>query len=525
MNADPAFTPSDLEEIRAHGLAVDDAEHQLRQLVNPPPYTRLDRPCRVGDGIRQIGDEEASALVTEADEAARRGRITKFVPASGAATRMFQTLIAVHGEPAAPTLDALSERARGGDEAAADTVRLCGEIHRFPFHTALDDVLRTRGAGLRETLHAGRVADILSALLASDGLAYASRPKGQLLFHAYEDEARTPFEEHLVEAAAYAKDAHGRCRVHATVSPEHRAGFESLVASRGPGLSARLDAGFEVSYSHQAAATDTIATDLSGRPFRDSDGRLLFRPGGHGALIQNLEAIGGDILLVKNIDNVVPDRTKPLVCEWKKILTGVLVGLERRVHELLERLDGGGDDRAIDPALDLLASELSRPDERPPSARGEAARRFLVDRLDRPLRVAGVVPNAGEPGGGPFWVTDADGRRSVQIVETSQIDPEDPVQQGLLAQATHFNPVDLACAMRRRDGSPHRLTRFVDPETVFVSRKSVHGREIRALERPGLWNGAMQGWNTVFVAVPLETFAPVKTVFDLLRSEHQPDRR
>jgi hypothetical protein len=303
------------------------------------------------------------------------------------------------------------------------------------------------------------------------------RPKGLIPFHSYPDRSRTAFEEHLVEAAAYTRGADGRCRLHFTVSPEHLTGFEELLDRVGEGYAERLGARFEVGFSVQKPRTDTLAADEDGRPLHDSAGRLHLRPGGHGSLIENLNDLRGDLVFVKNIDNVQPDRSRSVTVEWKKLLAGYLVKLEREASSLL--------------------------------------------RLNRPLRVCGVVPNTGEPGGGPFWVRHGDGTTSRQIVETAQVDASDDAQQRLLRSSTHFNPVDLVCAVRDADGKPHDLREFVDQEAVIITRKTVGGREVRALERPGLWNGGMAGWNTVFVEVPLETFTPVKTVLDLLRPEHQ----
>jgi hypothetical protein len=360
------------------------------------------------------------------------------------------------------------------------------------------------------------------------------------------------FDEHLVEAAAHLRDGTGLCRLHFTVSPEHRGAFTERLAAIGPRTARRNDSRFEVGWSHQAHATDTLAVDLDDRPFRTDDGRLLFRPGGHGALLGNLEAAGGAVTFVQNIDNVLPDERKDEVVAWKHALAGQLLTVRDRAFELLDRLEGGGGDpvpggenvlaedvlteELLAEAARFLADELHRPlPTRLAAAPADARRRALIDRLDRPLRVCGVVPNAGEPGGGPFWVRSAAGEGadegagpassedelSLQIVEASQVDAADEGQQAILRSSTHFNPVDLVCSLADRHGRPYDLARFVDPSTVFIAEKSHQGRRLKALERPGLWNGAMAGWNTVFVEVPLATFAPVKTVFDLLRPEHQ----
>jgi len=395
-------------------------------------------------------------------------------------------------------------------------------------------VLAAGAAGTVAAAHdRGEQRTILRLLLTAEGLGFAERPKGLIPFHRYPGEgARTPFEEHLVEAAGYARDAAGVCRLHFSVSPQHDAGFRALLAGRGAALARRLGCRFEVGFSHQSRATDTLAVDPQHRPFRLADGSLLFRPGGHGALLDNLQQMadeGAGIVLLKNIDNVVPDDRKPEVERWKRLLGGALLAAQEQVFELLAGLAGG--EGGGPPGEELLAQaarfvehDLSRP--LPPSfhqggAAGAAERgRLLAAVLDRPLRAAGMVRNSGEPGGGPFWVESDGGEISLQIVETSQIGPAAD-QQAALAAATYFSPVDIACALHDRTGRPYDLADFVDPATVFIAGKTHEGRPLRALERPGLWNGAMAGWNTLFVEVPDATFAPVKTVLDLLRPEHQ----
>jgi hypothetical protein len=307
------------------------------------------------------------------------------------------------------------------------------------------------------------------------------------------------------------------------VSAEHRGAFEALLARAGPGHERRLSVRFEVSFSVQKPSTDTLAADAAGRPFRDESGRIVLRPGGHGALIENLEDLGGDLVYVKNIDNVQPDRIKPVVARWKRILGGALVQLERRCTEILAEIEPDpASETVLAGARAFAASRLQIAlNGRFDTAPADRRRALLIDRLRRPLRVCGVVRNTGEPGGGPFWVRGADGSTSPQIVEQGQLDPHDPGQHAAFSRATHFNPVDLVCAVRDPEGRAYDLRRFVDPETAMVTRKTRGGRELLALERPGLWNGAMAGWNTVFIEVPLATFSPVKTVFDLLRPDHR----
>jgi hypothetical protein len=475
------------------------------------------------------------------DDAARRDQVRRFVPASGAASRMFRQLQALDRADGGETAEPLSRRSlerraaaegTGGDAARA--LHLFDRLADLAFYEDLAAALATAGHDLRALLERGDLAPVLEGLLApaSDGgLGLAGRPKGLIPFHRYPGERRTAFDEHLVEAAATARAADGTCRAHFTVQPDHEAAFRARLAEVRPGFEERLGARFEVGFSHQSPSTDTLAVDPEGEPFRLDDGTLLLRPGGHGALLGNLAALAGGgsagarLAVIKNIDNVVPDDGKPAVVRWKRLLGGTLLALRDTAFahlERLERADGAELDAVLAEAERFLGERLGRPlprrfAESPPAER----RRAVADRLDRPLRVCGMVRNQGEPGGGPFWVGSAKGEVSLQIVEGSQVDPDAAEQQAILAAATHFNPVDVVCSLTDRRGRPYDLERFVDPDTVFLADKFHQGRPLVALERPGLWNGAMTGWNTAFVEVPVETFAPVKTVLDLLRRVHQ----
>lgn len=520
--AEELLNDEDLQLIRARGVDVDDVRRQLAILRNPPPYTRLLRACAAGDGIRVLGDAEVAAALAAHDQAAGAGRFTCFVPASGAATRMFRALLAVLERE--PRLDAttLERLAAGGDKDAREVGEVWTSLDRFAFVPSLRDALARSGSDLDAAVRAGDVATVLDGLLRESGLDYAALPKGLLAFHRAAEGPRTACEEHLVDAASYARATDGAVRLHFTVSPQHLAGFRALLARVQSEHERRLGVRFTIAFSHQEPATDTVAVDLDGSPFRDPDGALLFRPGGHGALLDNLGRTGADLAYVKNIDNVVPDHLKPPVVHWKKVLGGLLATLQEKVFGTLRRLDERPDAAAVDAALALLRDELGIVP--PADAAADAAARlaFARRKLDRPLRVCGMVPCEGDPGGGPFWVRSADGEASPQIVETAQIDAADPAQQAMLAGSTYFNPVDLACGLRDRHGRPFDLARHVDPQAVFLSEKSSGGRKLRALERPGLWNGSMADWSTVFVAVPTATFNPVKTINDLLKPQHQP---
>jgi hypothetical protein len=508
-----AWSRADREQLSARGVGEDEAARQIELLRRPPVYPALDRPCTAGDGIEVLDAKRARKLEALAASAAREGRCEAFVPASGAATRMFQELLACRADAGAldrAWLDAAC--ARGRAEAFALRSFVEG-LPQFAFAGALDTALRSRGASLA-TIAAGPYRPLLDALLDDDGLGYARRAKGLLRFHAAVDGARTAFDEHLIEAGRLWRDAGGASRIHFTVSPEHRRDFEArLDAVRAP-LEGLAGARFDVSFSEQKPSSDTLALDDRGEPFRDSEGRLLFRPAGHGALIENLAERNADLVFLKNIDNVAYERFKEPTWHWSAALIGRLVELQSEAREHLAGLARG---QAPPAALGFLDRSFAAI---PPS--GSDPREWAIDRLRRPIRVCGMVENMGEPGGGPFWVRGADGATSPQIVESAQADPGSAEHRELFRRGTHFNPVFMACALRDPEGRPCDLARFVDPSAVILTRKSSEGRALLALERPGLWNGAMARWNTRFVEVPLGVFNPVKTVLDLLRPEHQP---
>ncbi len=502
MTTTSRFSADDLALFAARGIDAGAASRQLAQLRNPPPGIILDRPCTLGDGIFRIEPEQQGSFIDRGDAAAAAGRVTKFVPASGAATRMFKDLIA-----------ALQSSRRPSASPAAR--ELFEQLDSFPFaeelrrRTKIDDTVE----------HEQEERKILTTLL--EEMGYAQKPKGLIPFHRT-DQVRTAFEEQLLEGTRYARAADHRCRMHFTVAPEFRAEFESTLASITPYIEQRRrGAALDVGFSEQHPATDTLAIDGQGEPFRQADGSLLFRPGGHGSLLRNLGAFRGDVVAIKNIDNILPDEASGEVVRWKRILIGYLVGVQNDVFEMLTRCSQQDvSEAAIDRAIAFAAFRFSRRPEHPLNTL-EEKREFVFTALDRPIRICGVVKNEGEPGGAPFWVIERDGTRSVQIVESSQVDAENAAQVRIFKASTHFNPVDIVCGLHSWKGEPYELERFVDPDSIFTSKKTHEGRELTALERPGLWNGAMARWNTICVEVPASTFVPVKTVFDLLRPQHQ----
>jgi hypothetical protein len=514
----------DREQLASRGISEEQLEEQMKMLRAGVSYARLDRTVSVGDGLLRLPENVLPGLTELARQAADEGRLSKFVPASGAASRMFKSPMAVFENTNINNLDDLKKQAREGDGASADVERLLRNLPRFPFLPVLAESLAGEGLQLDGLLNRGEFRPVLQHLLTNCGLGNASLPKALLAFHTYPEGSRTALEEQLAEAAEQVADRNGICRLHFTVSPEHQPAIAAL-CSETAGRYQYRGLSFDVSFSAQKPSTDTIASAPDGTPFRDDDGRLLFRPGGHGALIDNLYECGGDVVLIKNIDNVLHDRVKGHTHRFKAALTGYLVFLQSRIFQLLDRLATGDQDPdLLQEAAGFIHSELGAGlaggvEDLTPDRQAH----MLQDRLNRPLRVCGMVKNIGEPGGGPFWVRKPDGSTSLQIVESAQVDMGDASQAAILAGSGYFNPVDLACGIHDHRGNPFDLGRFVDRQAVFISKKSHQGRELQALELPGLWNGAMAHWNTVFIEAPITTFSPVKTVLDLLKPDHQPE--
>jgi hypothetical protein len=521
------FTEKDRQELRERGIPEEQIEAQIEIFRKGIPPVKLLRPCTVNDGVKVIYSPEEKRLSDIYREAAASGRAMKFVPASGAATRMFKALQSVINRfPGLPP-QKLREAAVEGNKEVQQLLRFFQELKKLAFYDTLKETLAGRRRDLEELLARENYGEILSALLDPEGLNYNNRPKGLIKFHKYPDSARNPFEEHLMEAANYVRDRQNVARDHFTISIP--IDFNSVEIRYIESIRQRYEeqegVTFELTFSNQNKSTDTIAVDLDNQPLREADGRLHFRPGGHGALLKNLNDLEGDIIFIKNIDNVVPDRLKPETYHYKILLGGYLVALQNEMFAYLEKLSAAeADDKLVGSMFRFAKEKLSVtiPQEIENGAR-KGQIEFLFSRLNRPLRVCGMVKNEGEPGGGPFWVEMEDQSPSPQIVESAQVDLNDPQQKTIWESSTHFNPVDLVCGVRDFRGRLFNLPDFRDPGGGFISRKFRNGQELKALELPGLWNGAMAYWNTVFVEVPIITFNPVKTVLDLLRPEHQPE--
>lgn len=505
------YTQDDLKIFASRGISEEKINEQLNSFATGFPYLRLSASASIGNGILAVDETLAQEyLAVWNDYLANDHRIVKFVPASGAASRMFKNLFEfLDAEYDNPTTD--FEK------------KFFDNIARFAFYDALNDAcVVLNGQGIEDLMEAGEYKAVVAALLGEEGLNYGALPKGLLQFHTYEDQVRTAMEEHLAEGALYAGNAARDVNVHFTVSHDHLELFQDLVEQVRPEYERQYNVRYHISFSEQKPSTDTIAADMDNKPFRDSDGSLLFRPGGHGALIENLNDIDADVIFVKNIDNVVPDRLKEETVRYKKIIGGVLISLKKQIDAYLLQLRSGNYTTAdLQAMVTFLETSLFNRNEAIEQLDEPALVAYLVRKFDRPLRVCGMVKNVGEPGGGPFLAYNQDGTISLQILESSQIDMNNAEAKSFFEKGTHFNPVDLVCAVCDSEGRKYDLPGYVDKNTGFISYKSKSGKELKALELPGLWNGAMSDWNTLFVEVPIATFNPVKTVNDLLREQHQ----
>ncbi|MEN8156581.1 MAG: DUF4301 family protein [Bacteroidota bacterium] len=503
------FNQKDLHQISDRGVSLDEINNQIRHFKNGFPPADITMPATPGKGIITLttGDEKRFLKVFRTN--APDFHITRFIPASGAASRMFKSLYSAMEE-----LEGIPvEEQHEWIDREADVKGFFDALEEYPFY---EDLQLSEGA---------EPAQILRTLLEKRGLNYGNSPKGLLKFHKYSsEERRTPFEEHLWEAAQYCGSRGGKLRIHLTVSPDHLDGFQIEAARIIPGIEKATGLNIDLTFSFQKPETDTIAVDLSNEPFRNADRSLLFRPGGHGALIRNLDALDSDIVFISNIDNVTPDRLRDTRARYKQVLGGVLMEHRSKVFYCLQQL--GGPEKVEKTRMDSMVSYLHErlgiavPDKLE-SWDAPELRQWLISTMNRPMRVCGMVKNEGEPGGGPFYVRSETGEVSLQIVESSQVELENPEKKALLKRSTHFNPVDLVCSTRDYQGKQFNLNLYVDHNTGFISKKSMGGKSLKALELPGLWNGAMANWLTLFVEVPIETFSPVKTVFDLLREEHR----
>ena len=521
LNFDVMFSKQDLKQIADHGMTTDQVNSQIESFKKGFPLLKITAAATTDNGIMTLDEEKVGRYKAHYEEAAKKLNTLKFVPASGAATRMFKKLFDFVKNYTGSEEEFLNILVDRGPDSL---FYFFEHFNQFAFYNDLSEVMYDNDLHLDEMLEHQAYPEILEYLLTEKGLNYGNLPKGLISFHKYLDFSRTSIEEHMVEGADYCKSEEGLVPIHFTISPQHHDIFLDHVERIGKIHEKKQGVRYDISFSFQNPATDTIAVDLKNEPFREENDKLLFRPGGHGALIDNLSKIDADVIFVKNIDNIVPDRLKFCTFRYKKALAGILLKIQEQIFEYLNFLDDSADvtDEKLNEMLTFIESDLCvKYDASVKMASVQDKVSFIRKKLNRPIRVCGMVVNEGEPGGGPFFAVNQDGTSSLQIIEGSQFNPNDEDQKKIVQEATHFNPVDLICGIKDYQGSKFDLHSFIDESTGFISEKSKDGKELKALELPGLWNGAMADWNTIFVEVPIETFNPVKTINDLLREEHR----
>ena len=503
-----SFSEKDLNQIQAKGLTVEVVERQLENFQTGFPFVNIAKPATLQDGISPLDMDSAEEYAEIFEKKCRNLRLTKFTPASGAATRMFKHLFEYFYVDSSKPLTKLQHQ-------------FFESLSSFAFYPRLKSVLEKNSLSLEKLLENKEYHKILGFVLFDQGLNYGQMPKGLIEFHVNSGQSRTSLEEHFREGAAYACGANREVNLHFTVSPEHKSLFTQNNEEIKIRLEKELNVHFNISFSIQKESTDTIAVEDNLSPFRDENGSLLFRPGGHGALIENLNDIRSDLIFIKNIDNVCVDELKPITVLYKKAIAGLLLDYERKIHNYLDLLELDSIHESFIEQINAFVEDnlCVLPYDRP--ANKEEHVYWLKQKLNRPIRVCGMVRNEGKPGGGPFWTINDDHSISLQIVEQAQINTENPVKKEMLENSTHFNPVDIVCSTKDYKGNHFDLRKFIDHKAGFITRKTKAGRSIIAQEKPGLWNGAMSNWNTIFVEVPIETFNPVKNVNDLLNSAHQ----
>ena len=501
----------DLQLLENKGISAEMIDSQVKRFETGFPHLRIHSVATVGNGIMRLNDKDINHYIKLWRQSQQEGvTIEKFVPASGAASRMFKNMFAfVSSGKSAPETDF--------EKYYFDNIK------HFAFYGSLNKACeRIYKAAIPQLIQDGKYVEVVRAMLEKEGLNYGFLPKALLQFHkAAGGEVHTSLEEHLEEGAQYAVGGNHEVNIHFTVSPEHRKEFEKMLKNKLPMLEMVWGVKYNVTMSEQKQSTDTVAVNLDNTPYRDQDGNLFFRPAGHGALIENLNERDADVVFVKNIDNVVPLRLRNVTVRYKKAIGGYLIDVQRNIAKHLASLDKGADANELKNILKFVENRLCTRSEATAKMDEKQLAEYLRVKLNRPIRVCGMVLNEGEPGGGPYLAYNSDGSYSPQILEAAQIDENDAAAVELMKSGTHFNPVDLVCYIKDYKGNKFDLKQFVDPDTGLISMKSTGGVEIKALELPGLWNGSMSDWNTIFVEVPIETFNPVKTVNDLLRPQHQ----
>ena len=501
----------DLQQLENKGITAAMIDEQISRFEKGFPHLRIHSVATVGNGIMQLGEKDINHYIKLWRQSQQEGvTIEKFVPASGAASRMFKNMFAF-------TTSGRTEPETDFEKQYFDN------INHFAFYPALNKACdKLYKAAIPQLIQDGKYVEIVKTMLEKEGLNYGFLPKALLQFHkAAGGGVHTSLEEHLEEGAQYAANDKRQVNIHFTVSPEHRKEFDKILKAKVPMMEQVWGVKYNVTMSEQKQSTDTVAVNLDNTPYRDEDGNLFFRPAGHGALIENLNERDADVVFIKNIDNVVPLRLRNVTVRYKKAIGGYLIDVQRHIAKHLATLDKGANAADLKSILKFVENRLCTRSDKTAEMTDEQLAEYLRAKLNRPIRVCGMVLNEGEPGGGPYLAYNPDGSYSPQILEAAQIDENDNAAVELMKSGTHFNPVDLVCYIKDYKGDKFDLKKFVDPDTGLISMKSTGGVEIKALELPGLWNGSMSDWNTIFVEVPIETFNPVKTVNDLLRPQHQ----
>ena len=517
-----SFTENDIKQIKAKGLTLPQVESQIELFKTGIPFTNIAAAATIGNGILDLSEKQKEEAISHFENNKKGLSLLKFVPASGAATRMFKFLFKFLKEydPQKESLNAYINKNDSKDLAFF----LVG-LEKFPFYEQILERLQQKGIDFKTLSTQDKAVHFVQIMLDEDEMNFGNSPKGLLPFHRYKNGyISTAFEEHLYEAALYASEDK-KADLHFTISENYRDKFTEEFKRIEEYVEENTGVSFNISFSYQQESTDTIAVTPKDIPFRDDDDRLLFRPSGHGALLKNLNTLDSDVIFIKNIDNVVVKKYKDEVAKYKKVLAGILLKLQSKAFDCLKILDNDTiSDKEFEGIEAFLTNEMSV------KISGEYKKyldkykiEYLKEKLNRPIRICGMVKNEGEPGGGPFWVRDMYGNLSLQIVESAQINLKNKNQKDILTNATHFNPVDLVCGVKNYKGEKFDLEDFVDHNTAFITAKTKSGKDLKALELPGLWNGSMAHWNTIFVEVPIITFNPVKTVNDLLKAPHQID--
>src|SRR6056297_267903 len=504
-----SLSPADFKQIQNKGLSEKVIEKQLENFKRGFPELQLVKPAQLNSGIIRLENKDVEDYKNNYEQSIGTQKAMKFIPASGAASRMFKFLFEYMDNPV---------------EGSKQVELFVSRIKDFAFYDDLKSVLKDKGENIEELLHNKQYKKIIHFLLTKEGLNYGNLPKALIIFHKDEQKSRTPIEEHIVESADYCLNENKKAYLHFTISPQHEIPFDKHLKAIKSKYEKELNAEFEITHSFQKEHTDIIAVKPNNEILRDEKGDPVFRPGGHGALLENLNDIEADIVFIKNIDNVVVDKLKIEGNRYKKALAGLMLRYQEIIFDYLERLDMEEEieRNELDEMHKFLQEKLNViPHEDLNTEDKQCYIDYLRTKLNRPLRICGMVENKGEPGGGPFWVKDKDNSISLQIVEKAQINMENPEQKKVIEDSTHFNPVDLVCGLKNYKGNSFNLLEFRDPSAGIITQKSKGGVDLKAQELPGLWNGGMAYWNTIFVEVPLSTFTPVKTVNDLLREEHQ----